>query len=60
MSAIEINRIEDLREGDYVTLRWEYDEGVQVMLEGPMWNRMVGGYTVTDARFVSATREAPE
>ena len=52
MSAIEINRIEELR--------WEYDEGVQVMLEGPMWNRMVGGYTVTDARFVSATREAPE
>lgn len=60
MKTIEINRIEDLREGDFVRLRWEYDEGVQVTLEGPMWNRMVGGYTVTDARFVSATREVPE
>lgn len=60
MKTIEINRIEDLREGDFVRLRWEYDEGVQVTLEGPMRNRMVGGYTVTDARFVSATRKVPE
>lgn len=60
MSTIEITAIEDLREGDYVTLRWEYDEGVQVTLEGPMRNRMIGGYTITDARFVSATREMPE
>ncbi len=60
MSTIEITAIEDLREGDYVTLRWEYDEGVQVTLEGPMRNRMIGGYTITDARFVSATREVPE
>lgn len=60
MSTIKITCIEDLREGDYVTLRWEYDEGVQVTLEGPMRNRMIGGYTITDARFVSATREMPE
>lgn len=60
MSTIEITAIEDLREGDYVTLRWEYNEGVQVTLEGPMRNRMIGGYTITDARFVSATREVPE
>lgn len=60
MSTIEITDIEHLREGDFVRLRWEHGEGVQVTLEGPMWNRMVGGYTVTDARFVSAAREVPE
>lgn len=60
MSTIEITAIEDLREGDYVTLRWEFVDGATVTLEGPMWNRMVGAYAVTDARFVSATREVPE
>jgi len=61
MSAIEITAIEDLREGDYVTLRWEKSEGGTVTLEGPMrFRATVGGYVITDARFVSATREVPD
>ena len=61
MSTIEITRIDDLREGDYVTLRWEKSEGGTVTLEGPMrFRATVGGYVITDARFVSATREVPE
>lgn len=60
MKTIEITRIEDVQDGDIVTLRWEYDEGVQVTLEGPMRNQAVGGWAITDARFVSATRKVPE
>ncbi len=60
MSTIEITRMEDVRVGDVVTLRWEYAVGVTVTLEGPMQHGGVGGFTVTDARFVSATREVPE
>ena len=59
MSTIEINRVEDLREGDFVTLRWEKSEGATVTLEGPMRSWAVRS-AITDERFVSATREVPE
>ncbi len=59
MSTIEITRIEDLREGDFVTLRWGKSEGATVTVEGPMRSWAVRS-AITDERFVSATREVPE
>ena len=60
MTTIEITDIADVQDGDIVTLRWEKEPGVTVTLEGPARGSAVGDYTITSARFVSATREAPE
>lgn len=60
MTTIEITDIADVQDGDIVTLRWEKEPGVTVTLEGPAQDSAVGDYTITSARFVSATREVPE
>ncbi len=60
MTTIEITDIADVQDGDIVTLRWEREAGVTVTVEGPAQDSRVSGYMVTDARFVSATREVPE
>lgn len=60
MTTIEITDIADVQDGDIVTLRWEEEPGITVTLEGPAKDSTLGDYTITSARFVSATRQAPE
>ena len=62
MSTIEITRVEDLREGDMVTLSWDGHE-----FTGPAWpdgdiGLSVGLSSVAggSCHFVRATREVPD